>query len=43
MSPARVLKMEKAHCLEGAMLAAAVLSVHGEPPLLFGALLKTET
>jgi hypothetical protein len=35
MSPRRVLANKKAHCLEGAMLAAAALWVHGEPPLLF--------
>lgn len=34
MSPRRVLKEKKAHCLEGAMLAAAALLVQGRPPLL---------
>ncbi len=34
MSPRRVLKENKAHCLEGAFLAAAVLWFHGEKPLL---------
>ena len=29
-----VLKSGRAHCIEGAMLAAAALWVHGEPPLL---------
>ena len=29
-----VLKERRAHCIEGAMLAAAALWVHGEPPLL---------
>jgi len=29
-----VLKQRRAHCIEGAMLAAAALWVHGEPPLL---------
>ena len=29
-----VLKTGRAHCIEGAMLAAAALWVHGEPPLL---------
>lgn len=33
-SPRRVLRDNTAHCLEGAMLAAAALWVHGEPPLL---------
>ncbi|MBI3372400.1 MAG: hypothetical protein HY017_11675 [Betaproteobacteria bacterium] len=30
-----VLRTRRAHCIEGAMLAAAALWVHGEPPLLF--------
>lgn len=34
MSPRRVLREKKALCLEGAMLAAAALWLHGEPPLL---------
>src|SRR4051812_26943249 len=29
-----VIKTGRAHCIEGAMLAAAALWVHGEPPLL---------
>src|SRR5262245_22209057 len=29
-----VLRAGKAHCIEGAMLAACALWVHGEPPLL---------
>jgi hypothetical protein len=29
-----VLRTRNAHCIEGAMLAAAALWVHGEPPLL---------
>src|SRR5690242_9247327 len=29
-----VLRSGRAHCIEGAMLAAAALWVHGEPPLL---------
>ena len=29
-----VLRLRRAHCIEGAMLAAAALWVHGEPPLL---------
>lgn len=33
-SPRQVLKFRKAHCMEGAMLAAALLSFHGHPPLL---------
>jgi hypothetical protein len=34
MSPRRVLREEKSHCIEGAMLAAAALWIHGEPPLI---------
>jgi hypothetical protein len=29
-----VLRTRRAHCIEGAMLAAAALWIHGEPPLL---------
>jgi hypothetical protein len=31
----QVLDTRKAHCIEGAMLAACAFWVHGEPPLLF--------
>ena len=34
MSVRRMLQNNKAHCFEGAMLAAAVLWYHGEKPLL---------
>jgi len=34
MSPQRVLKEKRAHCLEGALLAAAALWLQGEKPLL---------
>lgn len=34
MSPRRVLHEKKAHCLEGALLAAAILWHHGHKPLL---------
>lgn len=34
MSPRRVLREKKAHCIEGAMLAAAALWIAGEPPLI---------
>ncbi len=34
MSPRRVLKVRKAHCLEGALFAATALWLHGERPLL---------
>lgn len=34
MSPRRVLAKQRAHCIEGAYLAAAVLWYHGERPLL---------
>ncbi len=33
-SPRRVLKSKKAHCMEGALLAAAILEFHGHPPLV---------
>lgn len=33
-SPRMVLKNWKAHCIEGAMLAALALRIHGEKPLL---------
>ena len=34
MSMREVLRRRRAHCIEGAMLAACALWVHGEPPLL---------
>ena len=34
MSPRRVLEVRKAHCIEGALLAAAALWTRGEPPLI---------
>lgn len=34
MSPRQVIKRRKAHCVEGAMLAAAALAYHGREPLL---------
>jgi len=34
MSPRRVLSMKRAHCLEGALLAAVSLWLQGEKPLL---------
>ena len=39
-SPRRVLQERKAHCIEGALLAAAALWFHGEKPLLLD--LKTK-
>jgi len=33
-SPRRVLRDRLAHCMEGALIAAAALRVHGFPPLL---------
>lgn len=39
-SPRRVLRERKAHCIEGALLAAAALWLHGEKPLLLD--LKTK-
>jgi hypothetical protein len=35
-SPRRVIRDRKAHCMEGAMLAAAALAYHGRPPILLG-------
>ena len=34
MSPRRVLREKKAHCIEGALLAAAALWIAGEPPVV---------
>ncbi|HBB67987.1 MAG TPA: hypothetical protein DEF68_10960 [Elusimicrobia bacterium] len=34
LSPFEVLKCRRAHCIEGAMLAAAAFLFHGRPPLL---------
>lgn len=34
MSPREVLKKKKAHCMEGALLAATALWYHGQKPLL---------
>jgi hypothetical protein len=34
MSPRRVFETEMAHCLEGALVAAAALAYHGQRPLL---------
>ena len=34
LSPRRVLRERKMHCIEGALLAAAALWLHGEPPLV---------
>lgn len=34
MSPRRVLREKKAHCIEGALLAAAALWIQGERPLI---------
>src|SRR6187397_2127941 len=34
LSPRRVLRERRAHCMEGAMLAAAALRFHGDPPLV---------
>lgn len=34
MSPTQVMRARKAHCLEGALLAAAALALRGEKPLL---------
>ena len=34
LSPIRVLRENRAHCIEGAMLAAAIFRFHGERPLI---------
>ncbi len=34
LSPRGVLSLKKAHCMEGAVLGAALLAYHGRPPLL---------
>lgn len=34
MSPARTLREHKAHCMEGALLAASILKYHGRKPLI---------
>jgi hypothetical protein len=34
LSVREVLRQRRAHCIEGAMLAACALWIHGEPPLL---------
>ena len=34
MSPKKVLEMNRAHCIEGAIFAAAALRVNGFPPLV---------
>jgi hypothetical protein len=34
LSPVMVLRAKKAHCMEGAMFAAAALWLHGHPPLI---------
>jgi hypothetical protein len=33
-SPQRTLRERKGHCLEGALLAAAAIRIHGQPPLI---------
>jgi hypothetical protein len=34
LSPRRVLRERRAQCVEGALLAAAILRLHGHPPLI---------
>ena len=34
LSPREVLKQNRAHCIEAACLAAAILQFHGQPPLI---------
>jgi hypothetical protein len=40
MSPAMVLVNKRAHCIEGAMLAAIALMIHGEKPLIMSLKVK---
>lgn len=34
LSPRMVMRLGKAHCIEGALFAAVVLWLHGEPPII---------
>ncbi|MFA6428939.1 MAG: hypothetical protein WCV84_00380 [Patescibacteria group bacterium] len=34
LSPRRVMREQRAHCIEGAMLAALAFRIHGQPPLV---------
>ncbi len=34
LSPRRVMRERRAHCIEGAMLAALAFRIHGQPPLV---------
>jgi len=40
MSPFRVLKEKKAHCVEGAMLAASLMALQGQKPLVMSLKVK---
>ena len=40
MSPLRVLKEKKAHCIEGAMLAATAMALQGQKPLVMSLKVK---
>ena len=40
MSPIRVLKEKKAHCIEGAMLAASAMALQGQKPLVMSLKVK---
>lgn len=42
MSPRRVMREQKAHCIEAALFAAAVIAYHGSPPLLLDLQTKAE-
>lgn len=42
MSPRRVLRERIAHCMEGAMLAALALRLHGHPPLVMDLKVRSE-
>ena len=42
MSPRRILRAKRLHCIEAALFAAAVLAYHGSPPLLLDLQTKAE-
>ncbi len=41
MSPFKVLKAKKAHCIEGAMLAATAIALYGQKPLVMSLKVKS--
>lgn len=42
-SPRSVLHNRRAHCIEGALLAATALWIHGEPPIIMDLLTRDKT